>query len=107
VDAYATGLLAARAALNTRTPGQPVSLVALLARFAILGLRRYAELNAHIEGDDVVIPRHVHLGFAAQSERGLVVPVVRDAHLLSRANCPRRLRSARPLRGQAARLRPN
>jgi pyruvate dehydrogenase E2 component (dihydrolipoamide acetyltransferase) len=83
VDADATGLLTARAALNARTPEQPVSLLALLARFAILGLRRYPELNAHIDGDEVVIPRHVHLGFAAQTERGLVVPVVRDAHLLS------------------------
>jgi 2-oxoisovalerate dehydrogenase E2 component (dihydrolipoyl transacylase) len=83
VDADATGLLEARAALNARTAGQPVSLIALLARFAILGLRRYPELNAHIEDDEIVIPRHVHLGFAAQTERGLVVPVVRDAHLLS------------------------
>jgi 2-oxoisovalerate dehydrogenase E2 component (dihydrolipoyl transacylase) len=83
VDADATGLLEARAALNARTPGQPVSLIALLARFAILGLRRYPELNAHIEDDEIVIPRHVHLGFAAQTERGLVVPVVRDAHLQS------------------------
>jgi len=83
VDADATGLLEARGALNARTPGQPVSLIALLARFAILGLRRYPELNAHIEDDEIVIPRHVHLGFAAQTERGLVVPVVRDAHLQS------------------------
>ena len=83
VDADATGLMEARAALNARTPGQPVSLIALLARFAILGLRRYPELNAHIEDDEIVIPRHVHLGFAAQTERGLLVPVVRDAHLLS------------------------
>ena len=83
VDADATGLMEARAALNARTPGQPVSLIALLARFAILGLRRYPELNAHIEDDEIVIPRHVHLGFAAQTERGLLVPVVRDAHLQS------------------------
>jgi 2-oxoisovalerate dehydrogenase E2 component (dihydrolipoyl transacylase) len=83
VDADATGLLAARAALNARAPAQPVSVVALLARFAILALRQYPELNAHIEDGDIVIPRHVHLGFAAQTERGLVVPVVRDAHLLT------------------------
>jgi pyruvate dehydrogenase E2 component (dihydrolipoamide acetyltransferase) len=83
VDADATGLLTARAALNARAPEAPVSLLALLARFTILGLRQYPELNAHIDGDEVVLPRHVHLGFAAQTERGLVVPVVRDAHLLS------------------------
>lgn len=83
VDADATGLLEARAALNARTPAQPVSLVALLARFALLGLRRYPELNARVEDDEIVLSRHVHLGFAVQADRGLVVPVVRDAHLLS------------------------
>jgi 2-oxoisovalerate dehydrogenase E2 component (dihydrolipoyl transacylase) len=83
VDADATDLVAARAALNARTPERPVGLLALLARFTLLALRRYPELNAHLEGDEIVIPGHVHLGFAAQTERGLVVPVIRDAHLLS------------------------
>jgi pyruvate dehydrogenase E2 component (dihydrolipoamide acetyltransferase) len=69
--------------LNARTPDRPVSLVALLGRFTVLALRRYPELNAHIDGDEIVIPGHVHLGFAAQTDRGLVVPVVRDAHRLS------------------------
>jgi 2-oxoisovalerate dehydrogenase E2 component (dihydrolipoyl transacylase) len=99
VDADATGLLAARAALNARVPGQPVSLIALIARFAILGLRRHPELNARIEDGEVVIPRHVHLGFAAQTERGLIVPVVRDAHLLS----TRELSAALAQRTEAAR----
>ena len=83
VDADATGLVAARAALNARDPQHPVSLLALLARFAVAGLRRWPELNARIENDEIVIPAHVHLGFAAQTERGLVVPVIRDAHLMS------------------------
>jgi 2-oxoisovalerate dehydrogenase E2 component (dihydrolipoyl transacylase) len=83
VDVDATGLLEARRVLNARTPGQPVSLLALLARFAILGLRRYPELNARVEPGEIIIPGHVHLGFAAQTERGLVVPVVHDAHRLS------------------------
>jgi pyruvate dehydrogenase E2 component (dihydrolipoamide acetyltransferase) len=82
VDVDATGLLAARAALNAREPGNPVSLLALVARFAVTGLRKYPELNAHIDGDEIVLPPHVHLGFAAQTKRGLVVPVVRDAQLL-------------------------
>jgi pyruvate dehydrogenase E2 component (dihydrolipoamide acetyltransferase) len=83
VDVDATGLLEARRALDARDSRQPVSLLALLARFALLGLRRYPELNARIDGDDIVVPDHVHLGFAAQTDRGLVVPVVRDAHRLS------------------------
>ena len=82
VDADAAGLLAARAELAAQAPQAPVSLLAVAARFALAGLRRYPELNAHIEGDEIVIPAHVHLGFAAQTERGLVVPVVRNAHLI-------------------------
>jgi 2-oxoisovalerate dehydrogenase E2 component (dihydrolipoyl transacylase) len=83
VDVDATGLMETRQALNASGPQQPVSLLALLARFALLGLRRYPELNARVEQDEIVIPDHVHLGFAAQTERGLVVPVVHDAHQLT------------------------
>jgi 2-oxoisovalerate dehydrogenase E2 component (dihydrolipoyl transacylase) len=91
VDVDATGLVETRRALNARDPGQPVSLLALLARFAILGLRRYPELNARIEADEIVVPGHVHLGFAAQTTRGLVVPVVHDAHRLSTRDLSARL----------------
>jgi 2-oxoisovalerate dehydrogenase E2 component (dihydrolipoyl transacylase) len=83
VDADATGLLAARAALNAQQPASPVSLLALVARFAVAGLRKYPELNARIDHDELVLLPRVHLGFAAQTQRGLVVPVVRDAQLLS------------------------
>ena len=83
VDVDATGLLEARRALNSDGARQPVSLLALLARFALLGLRHYPELNARIDADEIVIPDHVHLGFAAQTGQGLVVPVVRDAHRLA------------------------
>ncbi|HEY1914881.1 MAG TPA: dihydrolipoamide acetyltransferase family protein [Streptosporangiaceae bacterium] len=99
VDADATALLATRAELNAQPGAQPVSLLALLARFAVAGLRRYPELNARLDGDEIVIPAHVHLGFAAQTDRGLVVPVVRDAHHLS----ARELSAALAQRTEAAR----
>ena len=99
VDVDATGLLAARQDLNADHARPPVSLLALLARFALLGLRRYPELNARIDGGDIVLPDHVHLGFAAQTERGLVVPVLRDAHRLS----TRELSAALTARTAAAR----
>jgi 2-oxoisovalerate dehydrogenase E2 component (dihydrolipoyl transacylase) len=83
VDVDATGLLEARSALNANAAQQPVSLLALVARFALLGLRRYPELGARIDGDEIVVPGHAHLGFAAQTEHGLLVPVIHDAHLLT------------------------
>jgi 2-oxoisovalerate dehydrogenase E2 component (dihydrolipoyl transacylase) len=82
VDVDATGLIEARRALNANASLQPVSLLALVARFALLGLRQYPELNARIDGDEIVVPAHVHLGFAAQTAHGLLVPVIHDAHRL-------------------------
>ncbi|UUV31848.1 2-oxo acid dehydrogenase subunit E2 [Amycolatopsis roodepoortensis] len=83
VDVDATGLVAARKALNASAPDRPVSLLGLVARFAVAGLRKYPELNSRVEGDEIVQLRDINLGFAAQTDRGLVVPVVRDAGSLS------------------------
>ena len=80
-----------RRALNAADPARPVSLLALLARFAVLGLRRYPELNARIEQDEIIVPERVNLGFAAQTDHGLVVPVVHDAHRLTTRDLSARL----------------
>lgn len=83
VDVDATGLLEARRALSAAYPDHRISVLALVARFCLAGLRRYPELNARVEGDEIVQSSAVHLGFAAQTDRGLVVPVVRDAHAMT------------------------
>ncbi|MFE9311423.1 dihydrolipoamide acetyltransferase family protein [Streptomyces sp. NPDC006706] len=81
VDADATELMRARAAMNA-AGGQKISLLALLARICTAALARHPELNSRVdmEAREIVRLDAVHLGFAAQTERGLVVPVVRDAH---------------------------
>ncbi|WP_426569130.1 dihydrolipoamide acetyltransferase family protein [Streptomyces canus] len=81
VDADATELMRARAAMNT-AGGPKISVLALMARICTAALARFPELNSTVdqEAREVVRFDHVHLGFAAQTERGLVVPVVRDAH---------------------------
>ena len=81
VDVDATEMLRLRAALNADESAPKISLLALLSRFTILALRRHPELNARIEGDEIVMGPSVHLGFAAQTDRGLMVPVVRDAQV--------------------------
>ncbi|MCZ7475780.1 dihydrolipoamide acetyltransferase family protein [Micromonospora sp. WMMC273] len=85
VDVDATGLLETRAAINAANPDSPVSILALLARICLSGLRRYPQLNAHVdtEGQRIVQSGGVHLGIAAQTDRGLVVPVLRDAQRLT------------------------
>jgi pyruvate dehydrogenase E2 component (dihydrolipoamide acetyltransferase) len=81
VDADATELMRARTAMNA-AGGPKISLLALLARICTAALARFPELNATVdtEAREIVRFDHVHLGFAAQTDRGLVVPVVRDAH---------------------------
>ena len=79
VDVDATEMLRLRAALNADESAPKISLLALLSRFTILALHRHPELNARIEGDEIVMGPSVHLGFAAQTDRGLLVPVVHDA----------------------------
>jgi len=79
VDADATELLRLRATLNAGDAEPRISLLAMLSRFAVLGLRRHPELNATIEDDAIVMGTSVHLGFAAQTDRGLLVPVIPDA----------------------------
>jgi 2-oxoisovalerate dehydrogenase E2 component (dihydrolipoyl transacylase) len=87
VDADATGLVEARDALRAAYPDRSIGLLALLARIVVAGLGRHPELNARVEHDgdtvEIVLPGHVNLGFAAQTHRGLVVPVVRDAHQMT------------------------
>ncbi|WP_413753218.1 2-oxo acid dehydrogenase subunit E2 [Streptomyces sp. R-74717] len=84
VDVDATELMAARSAMNSAggpAAGPKVSVLALLARICTAALARFPELNSTVdlEAREIVRLPEVHLGFAAQTERGLVVPVVRDA----------------------------
>ncbi|MBO8192771.1 2-oxo acid dehydrogenase subunit E2 [Streptomyces oryzae] len=89
VDADATELLAARKEMNAPPghgePPAAVSLLALLGRICTAALARFPELNSTVDtkAQEIVVLPEVHLGFAAQTDRGLVVPVVRDAHTLS------------------------
>ncbi|MEV6158592.1 dihydrolipoamide acetyltransferase family protein [Nonomuraea sp. NPDC052129] len=87
VDVDATGLLAVKDALRQDRPELGIGLLALLARICVAGLRRFPELNSSVDTARAEIVRHGHinLGFAAQTDRGLVVPVVRDAHLMTTA----------------------
>lgn len=46
-------------------------------------LPKFKNMNAHFLKDKILEFEHVHLGFAVDSPRGLMVPIIHDAHLLS------------------------
>ncbi|OLT08147.1 branched-chain alpha-keto acid dehydrogenase subunit E2 [Kocuria sp. CNJ-770] len=88
VDVDATRLVELRAALKAQDPATAPGLMALIARFVLAGLARYPELATRIEtredgSQEIVRFEGVNLGFAAQTDRGLVVPNIRGAHALS------------------------
>jgi pyruvate dehydrogenase E2 component (dihydrolipoamide acetyltransferase) len=69
-----------RVGLNreARTPPAKVTMVAFLIKAAASALRAYPRFNASLEGCDLVLKDYVHVGFAVDTPKGLMVPVVRD-----------------------------
>lgn len=67
----------------TELHGVPLGLMSFFVRAAAVALKQFPMLNAEIDGSDVVYHDHVHLGVAVSTERGLVVPVLRNVETMS------------------------
>jgi len=80
LDVDATELVAAKERLQKST-GERFSLTALIARFAVVGLAKYPILNSSVDDAAGEIIQHasIGLGLAAQTPRGLMVPVIHGA----------------------------
>jgi 2-oxoglutarate dehydrogenase E2 component (dihydrolipoamide succinyltransferase) len=65
--------------------GVDLGLMSLFGRAVVLALGEIPVLNAQIDGTDIIYHRHVHLGIAVGTPRGLVVPVVRHAQAMTLA----------------------
>ena len=74
-----------------KTHGVKLGFMSFFARACVLAFADVPAVNAEIRGTDLVYHRSVHLGIAASTERGLVVPVVRDAHRLDFAGLEREI----------------
>lgn len=88
VDVDATALLELRASMKAANPENTPGLLAFIARFTLAGLAKYPELNTRIQpsadgGEEILSFNGVNLGFAAQTDRGLMVPSIQNADKLS------------------------
>ncbi|MCR4526448.1 2-oxo acid dehydrogenase subunit E2, partial [Kocuria rhizophila] len=88
VDVDATELLKLRSELKAKDPENTPSLLALIARFTVAGLRKFPQLNARVDTAEdgsrtITRLQGVNLGLAVESERGLMVPNLRNADQLS------------------------
>jgi pyruvate dehydrogenase E2 component (dihydrolipoamide acetyltransferase) len=80
-DADITELEAFRVQLNREheKQGTKVTMLAFLIKACVAALKRFPEFNASLDGESLVLKRYYHIGFAADTPNGLVVPVIRDA----------------------------
>jgi len=63
---------------ETGADGVRLTMTAFLIKASASALRTFPRFNASLEGDDLVLKSYVHIGFAADTPDGLIVPVIRD-----------------------------
>jgi len=80
-DADITELEAFRVTLNKEyeKAGVKVTMLAFLIKACVAALKKFPEFNASLDGDTLVLKKYFHIGFAADTPNGLMVPVIRDA----------------------------
>ena len=80
-DADITELEAFRVTLNKEyeKAGVKVTMLAFLIKACVAALKKFPEFNASLDGDTMVLKKYFHIGFAADTPNGLMVPVIRDA----------------------------
>ena len=59
--------------------GVKVTMLAFVIKAAVAALKKFPEFNASLDGDALVLKQYFHIGFAADTPNGLVVPVLKDA----------------------------
>jgi pyruvate dehydrogenase E2 component (dihydrolipoamide acetyltransferase) len=79
-DADITELEAFRVQLNKENEksGVKVTMLAFMIKAAVAALKKFPEFNSSLDGDTLVLKNYFHIGFAADTPNGLVVPVIRD-----------------------------
>ncbi len=70
---------------QARHNGTRLGFMSFFVRAAVESLKRFPSVNASIDGDDIIYHGYYDIGVAVSTDRGLVVPVVRDADALSLA----------------------
>ncbi len=80
-EADITDLEALRVQVNKENEkaGVKLTMLAFLIKASVGALQRFPDFNASLAGDNLVYKKYFHIGFAADTPNGLVVPVIRNA----------------------------
>ncbi|OIN92920.1 MAG: dihydrolipoyllysine-residue acetyltransferase [Comamonadaceae bacterium CG1_02_60_18] len=80
-DCDITDLEAFRVSTNKENEksGVKVTMLAFLIKACVAALKKYPEFNSSLDGDALIYKQYYHIGFAADTPNGLMVPVIKDA----------------------------
>jgi pyruvate dehydrogenase E2 component (dihydrolipoamide acetyltransferase) len=80
-DADITDLEAFRVQLNKENEkaGIKITMLAFLIKACVAALKKFPDFNSSLDGEQLVLKQYFHIGFAADTPNGLVVPVIKDA----------------------------
>lgn len=80
-EADITELEALRVKLNKENEkaGVKFTMLAFIIKAVVVALKKFPEFNASLDGDQLVLKKYFHIGFAADTPNGLVVPVLKNA----------------------------
>ncbi len=82
-DADISDLEALRVSLNKENEkaGIKLTMLAFLIKAVVSALKKFPDFNASLDasGENLILKKYIHIGFAADTPNGLVVPVIRDA----------------------------
>ncbi len=80
-DADITELEAFRVKLNQENEksGNKLTMLAFLIKASVSALKKFPEFNASLDGEQLILKQYYHIGFAADTPNGLMVPVIKDA----------------------------
>lgn len=80
-DCDITDLEAFRVSTNKENEksGVKVTMLAFLIKACVAALKKYPEFNSSLDGDALIYKQYFHIGFAADTPNGLMVPVIKDA----------------------------
>jgi pyruvate dehydrogenase E2 component (dihydrolipoamide acetyltransferase) len=80
-DCDITELEAFRVQMNKENEksGVKLTMLAFMIKASVAALKKFPEFNSSLDGDQLVLKQYFHIGFAADTPNGLVVPVIKDA----------------------------
>jgi pyruvate dehydrogenase E2 component (dihydrolipoamide acetyltransferase) len=80
-EADITDLESLRVQLNQEggKTGVKLTMLAFVIKAAVAALKKFPEFNASLDGDNLILKRYFHIGFAADTPNGLMVPVLKNA----------------------------